>query len=324
MKITKRRWGAAVAVLLMSAGLVACGSSESSSSSGGGKLKIGFMAFDIGLDPFVSVMVDEIKAQAAASNVDLDVRNGANDLNKQIAQIQDFVTADKDAIIVYPGDPEGIGPAIRQADNAGIPVFAVNLQLNDGIPVAAFVGADDREYGRKQGEMLVKAIGETGNVGLIMGGLGTSAQIMRTEGIEEVLKTHPGIKIVEKQSDGWQADKTLALTQDWLNKYPKGNLAAIVVQGPEAVSSATWARANGRGEVQWVLGDYPTDLVEPIKTGLIVGTVNQDPAEQGREVLKTAVTYLTGDKSTVKKKIFTPLPLVDKSNVDQVKPAFGL
>jgi ABC-type sugar transport system substrate-binding protein len=318
------RWLLA-ALLALSTSLALAGCGGSGDANGGDKkLEIGFMAFDIGLDPFVSAMVDEIKAEADKQGVDLDVRNGGNDLNKQISQIQDFVTAGKDAIIVYPGDPEGIGPAVKQADQAGIPVFAVNLQLNEGIPVTAYVGADDEEYGREQGEMLVEAIGDKGNVAVAMGALGTSAQILRTKGLEEVLKDHPGIHIVEKQADGWQGDKTLALTQDWANKYPKGDLAAIVVQGPQAMGAVRWARQNGRDDIKWILGDYPTDLVEPIKQGLIVGTISQDPAEQGREVLKAAVTYLTGEKSSVKPKMFTPLPVVTKANVDEMKPVFGL
>jgi len=323
MNFRRFRWQALVAALTAGLALAGCGSSEPSGSKGG-QPDIGFMAFDIGLDPFVSAMVDEIKSEAKANDVNLDVRNGSNDLNKQISQIQDFITAGKDAIIVYPGDPEGIGPVVKQAEKAGIPVFAVNLQLAENVPVTSFVGANDEDYGRKQGEMLVKALGDEGKVGLIMGGLGTSAQILRTKGIEDVLADHPGIEMVEKQADGWQGDKTLSLTQDWVSKHPKGDLDAIVVQGPQAMGAVRWANKKGRDEIKWILGDYPTDLIEPIKEGLIEGTISQDPAEQGREVLQAAIEYLTGDKSKIKKQMFTPLPLVTKDNVDELKPVFGL
>jgi ABC-type sugar transport system substrate-binding protein len=323
MNFKRFRWQTLGITMAAAMALAGCGSSGSSGSDGG-QPEIGFMAFDIGLDPFVAAMVDEIKSEAKANDVNLDVRNGSNDLNKQISQIQDFITDGKDAIIVYPGDPEGIGPVVKQAEKAGIPVFAVNLQLAEEVPVTSFVGANDEDYGRKQGEMLVKALGDEGKVGLIMGGLGTSAQILRTKGIEDVLADHPGIDIVEKQSDGWQGDKTLSLTQDWVSKHPKGDLDAIVVQGPQAMGAVRWANKKGRDEIKWILGDYPTDLVEPIKDGLIEGTISQDPAEQGREVLQAAIEYLTGDKSKIKKQMFTPLPLVTKDNVDELKPVFGL
>lgn len=314
-------WVAAGLVVALS--LAACGAS--SSASGSKKLDVGFMAYDIGLDPFVSAMVEEAQKEAKAKGIHLDVRNGGNDLSKQINAVQDFVTQRKDAIIVYPGDPEGIGPVVQQAKAAGIPVFTVNLSLADKYPVTTFVGANDKQYGEEQGQMLVDALGEQGKVGLIMGALGTSAQILRTEGIKEVLSKHPGIQIVEQQADGWQSDKTLALTQDWVTKYPKGKLDAIVVQGPEAMGAIRWAREHGRDDIKWILGDYPTDLVQPIKDGWVYGTVSQDPAQQGREVVDAAFNWLSGAKDKVKVPTqFTPLPLVTKENVDQMKPVFGL
>lgn len=326
MKKSIKRMASLAVAALVCLGASSCGETGQAGTTGSNsdKPKVGFMAFDIGLDPFVAVMVDEVKKQADEMGVELDVRNGGGDLNKQISQIQEFVTAGKDAIIVYPGDPEGIGPSIKAADRAGIPVFTVNLALEKSIPVKAFVGADDKDYGRKQGQMLVKAIGEEGNVGLVMGGLGTSAQILRTEGLMEVIASHPKINVIEKQSDGWQAEKTLALTQDWVNKHPKGELDAIVVQGPEAMGAITWAHDNGRKEIKWILGDYPTELKAPIADGRVFGTVSQDPAEQGREVLKAAYEWLRGDKSKVKPEMFTPLPVVTKENVAKMEPVFGL
>lgn len=312
----------AAAGLALALPLTACGSSDSGSDD---KLEIGFMAFDIGLDPFVSAMVDEAEATAKEKGIELDVRNGGGDLNKQISAVQDFITQDKDAIIVYPGDPEGIGPIIEQAKAKGIPVFTVNLSLNEEFPVTTFVGANDKEYGEKQAQMLVDSMGEEGKVCLIMGALGTSAQILRTEGFKEVVSKYPGIEVVEEQADGWQSDKTLALTQDWVTKYPKGDLDAIVVQGPQAMGSIRWANDKGRNEITWILGDYPTDLVEPIKDGLVYGTVSQDPAEQGREVVLAAYNWVSGKKDEVKTpELYTPLPIVTKENVDEMKPVFGL
>jgi ABC-type sugar transport system substrate-binding protein len=312
----------AAAGIAVALSLTACGSSG---SGGNDKFKVGFMAYDIGLDPFVSAMVEEAKKEAEAKGIELDIRNGGNDLSKQISAVQDFITQGDDAIIVYPGDPEGIGPMVKQASAKGIPVFSVNLSLAEGIPVTTFVGANDKEYGEKQGQMLVDAIREQGKVGLIMGALGTSAQLLRTEGLKEVLASHPGIQIVEQQADGWQSDKTLALTQDWVTKYPKGQLDAIVVQGPEAMGAIRWARDQGRDDIKWVLGDYPTDLVQPIKDGLVFGTVSQDPAQQGREVVDAAFNWLSGNTSAVKTPaLYTPLPIVTKANVNQMKPVFGL
>jgi ABC-type sugar transport system substrate-binding protein len=316
--------GMVVAVCLM---VTACGSGDTGGGGTGAKEtpKVGFMAFDIGVDPFVSVMVESIQTAAKEKGLQLDVRNGQGDLNQQISIVRQFITEKKDAIIVYPGDPEGIAPVIRQADQQKIPVFTVNLQLKEGTPVTAYVGADDREYGRKQGELVVKAIGEKGNVGLLMGQLGTSAQLQRTEGIKEYFKDYPGIKIVEQQNDDWAAEKALAATQNWVSKYPKGQLNAIVAQGPQAVGAARWARQQrGRSEIEFILGDYPADVKQAISDGLIFGTVNQDPKPQGQTVVESVQLWLDGQQDkVVRPNHFLPLPLVTKENVADSPAAYG-
>lgn len=310
---------AAALLTACSSGTASTGENEKDKS-----LQVGFMAFDIGVDPFVSVMVDSVKKEAAARNIDLDIRNGGNDLNKQISAVQDFVTARKDAIIVYPGDPEGIAPAVRQAATAKIPVFALNLKLKPGTPVVSFAGADDRDYGRQQGELLAKAIGARGNVAVMMGQLGTSAQLERTRGLEEYLKGHPDIKVVAKNPDDWAPEKALALAQDWAAKYPKGQLAGIVVQGPEAVTAARWMRQNGRPEVKFVLGDYPVNVRSAIQSSLVESTVNQDPKPQGRTVVEMVHNWLTGAREKVKQpNNYLPLTQITQANVDSVPAAYG-
>jgi ribose transport system substrate-binding protein len=84
-----------------------------------------------------------------------------------------------------------------------------------------------------------------------MGELGTSAQVLRQAGFEDVLKDYPDIKIVTSISDGWDSAKSLAATQDILLKYPAGTLDAIVNQGPAGVPGSKYAQQIGRTEVKW-------------------------------------------------------------------------
>lgn len=315
-----------LALLVTALLLGGCSSGHASSGEGARKkaLHVGFMGFDIGVDPFVSVMVDAVKKEAAAKGIDLDIRNGGNDINKQISAVQDFITARKDAIIVYPGDPEGIVPAVRRAAAAHIPVFVLNLKLKPGTPVISYTGADDRDYGRQQGALLVKAIGSSGNVAVMMGQLGTSAQLERTQGLEDYLKAYPNIKIVDRKPDDWAADKSLALAQDWATKYPEGRLAAVVVQGPEAVGAAKWMRRNGRAEVKFILGDYPVDVRNAIASGLVTSTVNQDPRPQGTRVVDAVYNWLTGAKDKVVRPAdHLPLAQITKDNVASIPAAYG-
>jgi ribose transport system substrate-binding protein len=327
-QLTRRRsrLTALLLCICVAFGVVACGDDDDSGGSGSSSddsMTIGMMIFDIGLDPFVSVLVKSAEDEARKLGIDMKVANGRGDLATQNSAIDQFVTQGVDAIIVYPGDPEGIIPSVTKAEAKGIPVFTMNLALKEGAPIVSYTGADDTEYGRLQGELLVEAIGETGTVALMQGQLGTSAQLMRTAGFKEVLSEHPGIKLVEEQPDNWQNERAVALIQDWMSKYDKGELDAVVAQGPELVAAAKTAHSKGRKEIKFIAGDYPKDVRNAIMDGFLFGTVNQDPRPQGSGAVQAAYNWVQGQKSKVKRPAnYLPLPKVTKENVETSPAAY--
>ncbi len=171
--------------------------------------------------------------------------------------------------------------------------------------------------------MLVEAIGEKGNVGYLMGELGTSAQVLRKNGFDDVISQYPNIKIVASISDGWDSAKSLAATQDILSKHPAGTLDAIVCQGPQGVPGAKFADQVGRTEIKWILGDFPRDVYEVIKEGVIYGSVLQDPYPQATEALRMAYLYLNGRADEIPTPdYFLELPLVTQENVVEYNPVW--
>lgn len=283
---------------------------------------VGSMIWDTTV-PFYSNLIKGEQDAAKKYGINLLLRNGQGELAQEIAVIQQFVAQHVDLILVTPSDAEGIVPAIKKANEANIPVIQVNNRVGKGAQTVTFVGADDTNFGEQQGQLLVNAIGDSGNVALILGKLGTSAQLLRLQGLQAFLKNYPNIKLVTQTAADWDPSKALAATQDFLNKYPQGSLDAIVDQGPEGVSGARFAKQNGRPDVKFILGDYPSDVKKAISDGIVYGTVDQDPYPQGYDGVQYAYYYLTGQQS----KIPTPnayehLPLVTKDNVDQYPAAW--
>ncbi len=256
--------------------------------------------------------------------ITLDLQNGNGELATEVTVIQGFITKKVDLIIVTPSDAEGIVAVIKEANTAGIPVISANNKVGEGGKVVTFVGADDYQFGQKQGELLVKAVGENAKVGYIMGKLGTSAQTLRKQGLDDYLKNHTGVKLIESQSADWDNAKALALVQDWLTKYPAGQIDAIIDQGPEGGTAAKYAFDNGRKDVKFLMGDYPKDVKDGIAAGYIYGTVDQDPQPQGVQSVQLAYYWLTGAKDKVPQPTdYLDLPIVTKDNVDQYPAAWG-
>src|SRR5690606_31267579 len=94
----------------------------------------------------------------------------------------------------------------------------------------------------------------------INGHLGVSAQIDRRAGLMDALGGDERYVFVEEQTAEWDNARALALVQDWLNKYPAGELDAIVDQGPEGATAARYVVDSGRTEIKFIVGDYPADV----------------------------------------------------------------
>ncbi|NYI42905.1 sugar ABC transporter substrate-binding protein [Demequina lutea] len=301
-------------------------SQASDTASSGGvtnQLVIGSMLWNASV-PFYSNFIVGQQEEADKLGVKLVMVDGKGDLGAEVAGIQQLITQKVDAILVTASDATGIAPAVEQAVKAGIPVFAVNNRVDDAAGAVTFIGADDYEFGKQQAKLLVDSVGETANVAYLVGTLGTSAQLLRQKGFEEVLAAHPGIVLVATQSDNWDAAKSLTVVQDWLNKYPKGSLDAIVGQGPEAANAAKYASDRGRTDIKFILGDYPVEVRNGIIDGYILGTVDQDPRPQGVRSVEAAVQWLTGQRDkVVQPNEYLPLPIVTKKNVADTPAAWG-
>jgi len=288
------------------------------------QLVIGSMIWDTSV-PFYSNYIKGQQDMANQLGVTLKLVNGNNDIGTEVSMVQQLVSQGVDAIIVTPSDAQGIVPAIKQANAAGIPVFAANNRADDTqCDIVTFIGADDVEFGTQQAKLLAQALPNGGNVAYMMGQLGTSAQLLRKQGFDAEIANYPNIKIVESQSANWDAAQALSLTQVWLGKYPKGTLDAIVAQGPEAANAAKYASDNGRSDIKFIVGDYPIEVKQGIEAGYIYGTIDQDPGPQGQQSVQAAVNWLTGNQDKVTQpNMYLPLPIVTKDNEAQYPAAWG-
>jgi ribose transport system substrate-binding protein len=190
--------------------------------------------------------------------------------------------------------------------------------------VLTYAGADDVEFGRLQGKLVDQAFGgNKAKVAYVMGFAGTSPQILRAKGWDEFRAQHPQYEEVVRSTDDFDAAKALAVVQDLLSRFPKGQLDAIVMQGPEASAAVDFAQRNGRDEIKFIVGDYPEDVRQLISEGKIFGTVDQDPYPQAYSAMKMAWLHFNGKDSDIPKPYFLPLPLITKENAEKTPAAWG-
>lgn len=277
--------------------------------------------------PFYANFKTGLEVGATRFGFEYDLREGGGgDLAKEVAVMQDFIAAKVDMILLTPSG-EGIIPAIKLANEAGIPVIEVNNRAgfeSGEAEVVTYVGADDVEFGRLQAQLLIDTFaGKPAKIGYVQGISGTSPQILRGRGFEEGIANNPELEIVGTVTDDFDSAKALAVTQDLLTRFPKGQLDVIVMQGPEGVAAADFARKNGREEVLFILGDYPADVRQAIIDGYVLGTINQDPYPQAFEGMHMAWLYLNGREAEIPKPNYLELPIITKENAEATPPAWG-
>lgn len=316
-----------IMVVMMVFGLVACGSSEVSEQSGedtsSKTFKIGIVSRDFNSPFQVSLKKAMEDAAKDYPNCELDIRDGENDVSVQTNIIETFITQKKDLIIAVPAQVDALVPVVKKCNEAGIPVMTVNNQLGAGADVLTYVGVDEYQGGKLQGELIKEMLGGKGSIVLLQGVLGSYAQIARQKGLEDYLKENaPDIKIVAAQNNDWDNAKTVTVMQNFLTRFPAGEVNGVVLQGPyDAIAAADTIKSSGRTELEGkVVGyDMPQEVVDAIKNGVLYGTVNQDPAAQGSLVVQVACDYLSGKikKEDIQAETWADLPKVDKNNVDE-------
>jgi len=94
--------------------------------------RIGITQNNVGVDSYQTTYERAFVAAAEANgSVDIVVLDAGGDVARQIGQMQDLVQQRMDAIIIWPTDGQAVIPAIRQANNAGIPVVVTNSRIAD-------------------------------------------------------------------------------------------------------------------------------------------------------------------------------------------------
>ncbi|MFA5816397.1 MAG: sugar ABC transporter substrate-binding protein [Bacteroidales bacterium] len=264
---------------------------------------------------FVINIQDALRKRARELNVKLIEVDGQGKAENQISQVENFLALDVDAIILNPFDQYGSAPVVSIAKREGKPIVVLNAVVVNLDKADAYVGSNDQEAGRIAAGYIAQLLNGKGNIALIRGPNGHSAEIQRTEGIMEVLIKHPDIKIIFDQSGNWDRTQGLELMENWLSTGKP--LQAVIAQNDEMALGAQKAiEAAGRQNDILVIGiDAIPDALRAVKEGRLCATVFQDARGQGSLALELAVKLCEG--KPVNPVNYIPFQLITKDNLNK-------
>jgi inositol transport system substrate-binding protein len=283
------------------------------------KIGVAMSQFD---DTYLTYMREDMGKKAKdMGGVDLQFVDGRNDVNKQLDQVQELIGKKVDALIVNPVDTAATARITKAATAAGIPLVYVNRRPDDPkLPEGvASVTSDDKEAGRMQMEYLAKKMDSKGSVVILLGELANNSTRDRTEGVKDVLKKYPDIKITQEQTGAWQRQKGMDLTNDWLTQGRDFN--AVIANNDEmAIGAAMALKSAGKkkGDVLVAGVDGTPDGLAAVKNGDLTVSVFQDAKGQGEGAIDAAVK-LAKKEALPQQAIVIPFKLITPENVNTFK-----
>ncbi len=301
---------------LMAALVCGCNQKQSGQTGAGTpaphQVTIGISYQDL-QDEFIIHIQAAVRAEAKKLNVNLIESDGQGNAENQISQIQNFIAQNVDAIILNPYDREASAPAVDLAVRAHKPIVVVNALVANLQKANAYVGSEDAEAGRIETQRMTDVLHGAGDVVIIHGPNGHSAEVQRTEGIREILKKYPEIHVVAEQTANWDRAQALNLMENWLASGKK--IDGVIAQNDEMALGALKAiQAAGKQNQIAVIGiDAIPDALKAVADGQMVGTVFQDAKGQGAMAVDLAVDLAEG--KPVQHDNYIPFQLVTKTNV---------
>ena len=254
-------------------------------------------------NPFFQVIADTLTAEAKQHGFDVIVEDAATQPKAQSEHLDSFIAQQVTAIVLNPCDRYSAGPAIKRANEAGIPVFTCDLQcIAEDAKVAAHVGTDNYGGGKLAGEAMIEALGEGGGKVFVIHFPQANSCVLRVDGFKEVIaaynenRTEGRIEIVGEQDGGGDQNIGFAAASAAIQSNP--DLAGIfAINDPSGLGAyRALEQAKKTDQVKIVAFDGQTDGKYAIKEGKIYADPIQFPKKMAVMTMENIMKNLRGEE----------------------------
>ena len=309
--------------------LAACGGGSSNStqtqstSSNPSRSNLKFYVITHGQasDPFWSVVkkgVDQAGKDMGVQVVYEAPASATFDVVAMAHLIDSAVAAHPAGLVVSIPDPSGLGPSIKAAVAAGIPVISINSgsDVAKSLGVLVHIGQTEEQAGIGGGQKM-------GTAGVkhalcVNQEVGNAALTLRCKGFEEGLSQTDGgtVKVIGVNlSNPTQTQQTIeaALQHD-------PSIDGIMTLGPTGATPALKALQdlNKTGQIKLATFDLSSDVLQAIKNGQMLFAIDQQQYLQGYLPIVLLTLYKTNLNTIANDVLQTGPGFVTSANVSQV------
>ncbi len=266
----------------------------------GDKWIIGMSQCNLGEPWRVQMNADIRKAAEAHPEIELIFKDAQNDTLRQRSQIEEFINADVDLLIVSPKEAAPLTPPVAAAFRHGIPVVVLDRKVL-GDDFTQFIGADNRRIGKAAGEWAVRRLlaiprvraGGRARIVELTGLMTSTPGQDRLAGFHAALQGQP-VDIVFSADTQWLEPQARAEMESALAVNPQIDLV-YAHNDPAAHGAYLAAKAAGREKDIIFIGidGLPQEGQVYVRQGLLEASFQYPTG--GREAVESALKILHGD-----------------------------
>jgi ribose transport system substrate-binding protein len=247
-------------------------------------------------------------ARATGTKIVHFVPKRPDNVDEQIAMVEQVLKDRPDAVIFIPVDDVAMVDSVKKLNDAKIPVVLVSNPLPGNF--VTYVGADDFEIGYREARYLFEKLGGKGKIVVIEGVPAAPTNRERLRGYRRAFAEFPGIEVLGSAVGNYQQPDARAAMNKLLAEHPQ--IDAVLSANDSMALGVLEAlkAANRTATVIGINGILPA--VKQIETGAILATVDFNMFKIGCTATRAAVRYLKHEP--LPEKVILPAEVIDKTN----------
>ena len=283
-----------------------------------GKKVLGFLPSAM-TSNFFQYTAKGAQAVAEANGYELLIQSppSEDDYNAAVSIFEDMITQGVKGIMLCTNSQESLAPAIKKANEAGIPVvlFNTTTQMDEKfeVDVYAYCGYDQYAGCALIADWLDTYTNSSAKIGVIEG-LPSYYTIERAGGfVDRVAQAYPGLEIVATQAGDWETEKAMNAAMDIIQAHPE---VTVLYTLSDPMAQGAWAACEQLGRTDIIVTgvDGNPDVLQSIADGKITATLNANPVGMGANAAQALLDAIAGIERS--DKIFlSETNVIDPSNV---------
>lgn len=311
----------------ISAGLVttlACASMTASAAQTG-KANVAIVVRDFN-NPYWRALRDGAADQGKKLDVPVTIQAGSTETDSlgENAKISTMSNQNFTCFGVVPVNATNIITPLIPVSRKGTPIINLDTGLDAGavksagLNITSFIGSDNSRAGVIAGNYMLKLLGGTGKVVILLGIPGEQNGINREAAFRKTIAGK--LTVVQTSVADYERPKALTVVESILKVHP--DITGIFAANDEMGLGAAQAIANAGkvGKIKVISIDGVTEALAAVKSGKLSATVSQYPYAEGE--MAVSACHALAEGKTIPAKVESPIRLITADNAAKAIAAF--